>query len=118
MVKQVVLSQCGILFDHAALRKADIDISTVVITDPHQPTVSDFWRKGLKMSKSPSTESSREEADGRSRHNTAELWPKDQDALTDCHDALKGGKTWWMLEVLPTKYAWQEANGKWNAKWG
>jgi len=118
MVKQIVLSQCGILLDHAALRKADIDISTVVITDPHQPTVSDFWRKGPKMPKSPSTESSRGDADGHSGHDAAELWPKDQDALTDCYDALKGRKAWWMLEVLPTKYAWQEANGKWNAKWG
>jgi len=22
------------------------------------------------------------------------------------------------LELFPMKYAWQEASGKWNAKWG
>ena len=118
MVKQVVLSQCGILFDHAALRRADIDISTIVITDPHQPTVGDFWKKGSKVPKSPSTESGREDADSHDDQDAAELWPSDQDVLADCHDALKGRKAWWMLEILPTKYAWQEANGKWNAKWG
>lgn len=116
MVKQVVLSQCGILLDHAALRKADIDISTVVITD--QPTVSDFWKKGSKMSKSPSTEPDREDSDDKDDHDTAALWPTDQDVLTDSHDVLKARKAWWMLEMLPTKYAWQEANGKWDAKWG
>lgn len=116
MVKQVVLSQCGILLDHAALRKADIDISTVVVTD--QPTVSDFWKKGSKMPKSPSTEPGHEDADGQNGHDAAELWPTDQDVLTDCHDLLKRRKAWWMLEMLPTKYAWQEANGKWDAKWG
>lgn len=109
MVKQVVLSQCGILFDHAALRTADIDISTIVFTDPHQPTVSDFWKEP-KVSKHLPTESGHE--------NAAELWPTDQDVLTDSHDSLKLTKAWWMLEVLPTKYAWQEADGKWNAKWG
>ena len=118
MVKQVVLSQCGILFDHAALRRADIDISTIVLTDPHQPTVGDLWKKGSSISESPTTESSREKADRQSDHDAAELWPADQDVVTDCHDELKLKKIWWMLEALPTKYAWQEANGKWDAKWG
>ena len=118
MIKQVVLSQCGILFDNATLRRADIDISHINITDPHQPTVGDFWNKGSEMSKSPSTEPGPEDADDKNGHDAAELWPTDQDVVTDCHDALKGSKAWWMLEMLPTKYAWQEANGKWNAKWG
>ncbi|KAF9653862.1 hypothetical protein BDM02DRAFT_3086688 [Thelephora ganbajun] len=83
MVKQVVLSQCGILFDQAALRRADIDISS--------------------------------DTDG---YDAAELWPADQDVVADRHDQLKVKKPWWILEILPTKYAWQEANGKWNAKWG
>jgi len=116
MVKQVVLSQCGILFDHTALRKADIDISSVIITD--QPTVSDFWKKGSKTPESPPTEPGHEDSDGHNGQDAAELWPTDQDVLTDSHDLLRRGMAWWMLEMLPTKYAWQEANGKWDAKWG
>ncbi|KAF9793319.1 hypothetical protein BJ322DRAFT_996824 [Thelephora terrestris] len=80
MVKQVILSQCGILFDLAALRRADIDISNIITTDFQQPT--------------------------------------DQDALTDPHDQLKMKKAWWILEIMPMKYAWQDAKGKWHAKWG
>jgi len=117
MVKQVVLSQCGILFDHAALRRADIEISTIVLTDPHQLTVGDMWKKS-QTSNSPSTASRREDTNGYDGHDAAEEWPADRDVLTDCHDELKLGKGWWMLETLPMKYAWQEANGKWKAKWG
>jgi len=115
MVKQVVLSQCGILFDHAALRNADIDISSIVFMDHNQPTVGDLWKTGSHMTKSPSMTHGRENANG---HDAAELWPMDHDVLTDCHDELKSKKVWWMLEMFPMKYAWQEANGKWSAKWG
>jgi len=114
MVKQVILSQCGILFDHAALRRADIDISSIIVMDPQQPTVRDFWKPGPRMRKSPSPVPIHEDADG----NDEELWPTDQDVLTDCHDQLKLTKAWWMLEMLPMKYAWQDAQGKWHAKWG
>ena len=115
MVKQVVQSQCGILFDQIALRKADIDISTIVFSDPHQPTVRDFWRKEPQMVKSPSPEPTQEGASG---NDMAEMWPTDQDVLADSHDQLKTRKAWWMLETLPMKYAWQDAQGKWHAKWG
>jgi len=114
MVKQVVISQCGILFDHAALRKADIDISSIAFMDPRQPTVGDFWKES-HTSQPPSTAPGRENANG---HDAAELWPTDHDVLADCHDELKSKKHWWMLEMFPLKYAWQEADGKWNAKWG
>jgi len=118
MVKQVVLSQCGILFDHAALRRADIDISHIIFSDPRQPTVGDFWKKGPQISKSPSTASGAENGDHTSGNGVAELWPTDRDVLADRHDELKLRKAWWILEMLPMKYAWQEANGKWKAKWG
>lgn len=115
MVKQVILSQCGILFDQAALRRADIDIANVVFTDPQQPTVRDFWKKTPQVPKSIPPAPDGEDAgdDG-----VPEIWPTDQDVLADCHDQLKLAKAWWMLEVLPMKYAWQDASGKWHAKWG
>jgi hypothetical protein len=118
MVKQVVLSQCGILFDHAALRRADIGISSIVFTDSHQPTVEDFWKNGSQTPKPSSTTPDHENGNHADGRGAAEMWPTDKDVLTDRHDELKSRKVWWMLELLPTKYAWQEANGKWDAKWG
>ena len=118
MVKQVVFSQCGILFDHAALRRADIDISSIVFADPRQPTVGDFWKRGSQTTKHQLAEPVRENDDNASGGGDAEQWPIDRDVLTDSYDQLKSQKIWWMLELLPMKYAWQEASGKWNAKWG
>ena len=118
MVKQVVFSQCGILFDHTALRRADIDISNIIFTDPHQPTVGDLWKKGPQVSEPSAAASNHENDDRANGDGVTEPWPVDQDALTDSHDQLKSQKVWWMLELFPMKYAWQEANGKWNAKWG
>jgi hypothetical protein len=117
MVKQVVLSQCGILFDHAALRRADIDIANIIFTDPHQPTVGDLW-KGSHMSKPSSKVPGHENGDDASGYSATETWPTGEDVLADHHDGLKSQKIWWALELFPMKYAWQEANGKWNAKWG
>ena len=118
MVKQVILSQCGILFDHTALRKADINIVNIVFRDPDQPSVGDFWKES-QTSKSPSTEPSHHWSDDHpDEGGAAEPWPTDQDVLADSHDEFKARKVWWMLELFPMKYAWQEANGKWNAKWG
>ena len=45
MVKQVILSQCGIRFEAAALRRADIDVSTIVLAGPTQQTVDQLWRR-------------------------------------------------------------------------
>jgi len=118
MVKQVIRSQCGILFDHAALRRADIDIGNVVLPGLRQPTVEDLLKKRPPTSESSPAASGPENGDHANGSGVAELWPTDQDVLTDSHDELKSHKAWWMLEMLPMKYAWQEANGKWKAKWG
>lgn len=115
MVKQVILSQCGVLFDQAALRRADIDITNVAIIDPRQPTVGDYWRNGPRNPKHPSPVPSHEDADD---GDEARTWPTDEGVLADCHDQLKSQKAWWILEMFPIKYAWQDFQGKWHAKWG
>jgi hypothetical protein len=115
MVKQVILSQCGILFDLAALRRADIDISNIITTDFQQPTVGDLWKMSPHVREPPSEVPGPEDV---SDVGEADIWPKDQDALTDPHDQLKMKKAWWILEIMPMKYAWQDAKGKWHAKWG
>ena len=119
MVKQVVLSQCGIRFNDAALREADIGIGDASFADPRQPSLGDLWKKGSQTSRPLSAEPDSEDADhSHNGHGSAKMWPRNQDVLTDSHDQLRSEKAWWLLEMLPTKYAWQEASGKWNAKWG
>ncbi|KAF9560892.1 hypothetical protein CPC08DRAFT_459719 [Agrocybe pediades] len=46
-----------------------------------------------------------------------ELDMDNNDALEPIHDELKANPLWWLLEIVPTKYSWQDANGVWHGKW-
>ena len=129
MVKQVVLSQCGISFDMTALRRADIDISTIVIVAPTQPTVEQVWRmkseadSGLASPLTPPTSPGEDGSGeyirkGKDKGADTQTWPRDQDVLADIHDELKAQRSWWILEILPMKSTWQEADGTWKSKLG
>jgi len=126
MVKQVILAKCGIKFDAAALRKAGIDISTIVLAGPAQQTVEQLWRRresdveGATVS-SPSGEGGSEEGmiqRGRGEDVESQILPQEQDALADIHDELKAQPLWWILELMPMKFVWQEADGTWKSKLG
>jgi len=129
MVKQVVLSQCGIKFDETALRRADINISTIVLAGPAQPTVEQVWRRkseaeaGVSSPSSPISHGDDTSGDyiiqkGKDRDIEAQTWPQEQDILADIHDELKLQRMWWLLELMPMKFTWQEADGTWKSKWG
>ncbi|EPQ51108.1 hypothetical protein GLOTRDRAFT_108364 [Gloeophyllum trabeum ATCC 11539] len=67
MVREVTISQCGILFEEAALKRLNIP----------------------------------------------------EYGLTPIHDELgwKGKWAWWLLEIVPTSYAWQDKDGVWHKTW-
>ena len=130
MVKQVILSQCGIRFDATALRRADIDVSTIVLGGPAQQTVEQIWRRKSEIDAlaispvSPSTPSGEGGSGedmiqkGKGKDVLAQVWPQEQDVLTDTHDELKAQPMWWFLELMPMKFTWQEPDGTWKTKWG
>ena len=105
MVKQVILSQCGIRFDAAALRRADIDVSTIVLAVPAQQTVEQLWRRkseveDITISSGPLTPSAEGHSgedmipQGKEKEAEAQVWPQEQDVLTDIHDQLKSQPMW------------------------
>jgi len=129
MVKQVVLSQCGIRFDAGALRMADIDVSNIVLSGPTQPTMEQIWRRKSESEAgtvspaspgSPGEDGSGEYMIRKGKESDVETqtWPREQDVLTDIHDELKSQPLWWLLELVPMKFTWQEADGTWKSKWG
>lgn len=130
MVKQVILSQCGIRFDDAALRRADIDISTIVPISPTQLTMDGTLEADTETNMTtslPSPMSGRENDSGeymirqrRGGDGTVEEqnWPREEDVLADIHDELKIKPVWWLLEFLPIKFQWQDPDGTWKSKWG
>jgi len=129
MVKQVILSQCGIRFDAAALRRADIDVSTIVLAAPAQQTVEQLWRRkseaeAVTISSGslapPEGDGGGEDMirKGKGKDVEEQVWPQEEDVLTDTHDKLKSQPWWWFLELMPMKFTRQEADGKWKSKWG
>lgn len=39
------------------------------------------------------------------------------DALQPIHDELKLNVLWWLLEIIPLFYSWQDENGVWHKEY-
>jgi len=115
MVKQVILSQCGIKFDERALEEAGI--STIVPPGPTDSTVEQIQRRmpeseaGTVLPASPGPS-------GEGGGVATRTWPQDEDVRGAVHDRLKSQPLWWLLEFKPMKFTWQETDGTWKSKWG
>ncbi|KAI9058264.1 hypothetical protein FKP32DRAFT_1688725 [Trametes sanguinea] len=141
MVREVVLAQCGIAFDEAALVRANIPESifrgegfplpaqTTFSRHPHQ---NGFTADGENASGSNTAASQDGSSGGASGGQAAPLTktepepaegtPGDAvdsnaDALAPLHDMLKSNPTWWLLEIVPTWYKVQQPDGTWKTKW-
>jgi hypothetical protein len=87
MVRQVISSQCGIIFDDAALIRASIPVRTFPSASP------------IKA-------------------NSEELVLDGMDALQPTHDEIKKDPLWWLLEIIPLHYSWQDEQGVWHRDYG
>jgi hypothetical protein len=88
MVEQIVRSGTGILFDDKAFAR---------------------WNIPTSIGKDPLPEG------GNSAGNNAELDALDaQDALQPITDPLWKMPLWWILEIFPTSYTYQDAQDVWH----
>lgn len=76
MVREVIASGYGVIFDASALLRAKIDFAP-------EPTTSEIKMDSI-------------------------------DALATLHDELKIDKIWWLLEIFPFSYSWQDVTGVWH----
>lgn len=44
--------------------------------------------------------------------------PQEQDDLAPIHDRLRTKPLWWILELMPMKFDWQNPDGTWKSEWG
>jgi len=141
MVRQIVISQVGISFDSDALARAKIPNSVFTgVGFPVTPPTSAFKRGEkapagtqmmlkLKPSESPENPFSSPKTDNltlevpgdgdagdSSSQNSAAL--TEIDAIQPIHDELQLNWAWWILEVLPLTYSYQDGKGKWHKKIG
>ena len=124
MVKQIVRAQCGIIFDHDALHAANIPDS--LFTGPGFPVTPP-----AKEKRWPGKQAGSSTGHGCSASTDARPSSSDEDceqlerpvgldkqhAVQPLHDELKRSPLWWLLEVLPMTYNWQEPNGRWHTSW-
>jgi hypothetical protein len=90
MVRQVITASTGIQFDSTAFSANGL------------PELSTFFDVGCTPSKA----------------NEAEMTMDKVDALESIHDSLKTKPLWWLLEIIPLHFSWQNAKGVWITDYG
>ncbi|TFK52162.1 hypothetical protein OE88DRAFT_1711915 [Heliocybe sulcata] len=123
MVREVMMAQCGVQFDNEALRRLDIpEFAMAIPAAASQPRVTKQATLGLDHKKEVTlsvpgtTATPPNPADGEGAGQTKlDLI----DAVQSEHDELgwKGKWAWWLLEIIPTSYAWQDKDGVWHKNW-
>lgn len=137
MVEQAIQSQCGILFDLEAL--ARIDLTTpVTSTDPVTKVIVEQTQLTVNGDSPPIvTLESRvdvtKDAKADDAHVTSTVPDLRKqvvtpaptsgnktelaDAIAPLYDELQINKLWWILEIIPFPFVWQDDNGVWHKKW-
>ncbi|KAG8792628.1 hypothetical protein FRC12_005407 [Ceratobasidium sp. 428] len=93
MVRQIIISQCGIQFNQNALKEMDIPLPTLSFGRSNLDTVFHY---------KPDVEAVNAAKDR-----------EQQDAIAPMHDSLKN-PLWWLLEFFPIVHAYQDERGKWH----
>lgn len=88
MVRQVVTANCGILFDPTAFGRNML------------PELSSF------IGTTPTKASAEEKAMNKS------------DEMQPIDDELKKKWLWWLLEIVPLHFSWQDGKGVWHTDYG
>ncbi|KAI5986260.1 hypothetical protein EDD15DRAFT_2373553 [Pisolithus albus] len=115
MIEQVIASGCGVLFEDEGLKDLGITVQPVPAQagkDGPVPVASDVKPAGdvqdvtLTSDGPPGPSPPRGVAD-----------PEFEDAIAHLYDDLQISKAWWLLEIIPLPWSWQDDNGRWHEKW-
>ncbi|KAH0831959.1 hypothetical protein J3R83DRAFT_12847 [Lanmaoa asiatica] len=130
MVEQVMQSQCGILFDSNELACIGFigpplspqppvtcgklfpnsNINGPLLVSSEIETSLDAIGLGRPSVRKFTNEPEQPATD-------PETYPERSDAIAPLFDELEINKLWWLLEIVPSSNAWQDANGVWHNKW-
>lgn len=98
MVREIIESQCGIQFDLAAMERLNVKPSLDFAAAPPSPPSNGSTQSNSLLS-----------AD--------DISADKHDALQPLHDQLSAQPLWWILEVIPMPFTWQDKLGVWRKKW-
>lgn len=114
MIEQVIASGCGVLFEDEGLKDLGIALQPMPAQagkDGTVPAASDVKPGDVKditlTSDGPPGPSPL----------TGVADPEFEDAIAHLYDDLEITKAWWLLEIIPLPWSWQDDNGRWHEKW-
>ena len=131
MVREVVKADCGVLFDSAALHQWNIPLQET------QPSIA----RSLPEATVNEGATPHQHVNYEERHHSAsgtvnihatsshcgqvqgapalavEEFFEAKDAVKKKVDQLKKNKFWWIIEMIPTYYEWQDEQGQWVGQW-
>ncbi|KAI0275275.1 hypothetical protein BC834DRAFT_921341 [Gloeopeniophorella convolvens] len=91
MIQEVMLNECGVLFDMEAFARWNIPLTIGQPFESNPPPDGD----------APPVDDPQEA----------------QDVVQPIDDELKKTPVWWLLEIVPTSYTYQNTQDKWITKW-
>jgi hypothetical protein len=102
MIEQIVSADCPILFDPAAFAQLKIPYAIA------QPSFS-----SPPKGQGPSTSAE----EGGDSNGAGGDQQDAQDVVQSMDDELKKKPMWWILEIIPMTYTFQNAQDKWVTRW-
>jgi hypothetical protein len=122
MVREILKTKCHILFDETALKEWSIPVEKIkqAPDSGHLREISDSTtlhtpQVTLTPLKPPDMPDLGKESAGTA---TPESLDADAlDAVQDIGDQLKKNAFWWIIEIIPTNYMWQNEQDEWVGGW-
>jgi hypothetical protein len=104
MIQEIVQAKCGILFDFDAFAQWGIPITIGQDLDP---------------SSSLAPKHANGSGSGTGGAITENDQPEDEvlNVEQPTHDQLKAVPAWWLLEIIPAPYTYQNVQDKWVTQW-
>ncbi|KAH9070710.1 hypothetical protein EDB83DRAFT_359405 [Lactarius deliciosus] len=103
MIQEAMRADCGIQFDMPSFARWNIPIAV-----GQDPSTSDAPSQGHGGNDGSVTEGSVTES------NPADAL----DIAQPIHDDLQQAPAWWLLEIIPTQFTYQNTQDKWVSTWG
>jgi len=136
MVGEVMKADCGVLFNPVALDQWNIPRPSIALSPPEKaavpndgPAPPEHVNYEEREPRDHAASGKTDAADTTACINcgqvqvmppapTVQETLEEKDLLKKNVDRLKKSKSWWITEIFPTSYKWQDEDGQWVKQWG
>lgn len=121
MVQEILKTKSHILFDETELEQWKIPVAAIKQAPNHTRDTSDATLyTPQETSETPEAPEASDSAPKKAGTEEALTPPEPFDALDakqSMGDQLRKNWFWWFLEIVPTKYTWQNERDVWDGGW-